>query len=99
MSIIIFDEKSVLDSKNKFDNYSNSILNAIKSIDKELKDMPRVLNTPKTKKAYVEIFDYFNEQIKFVDNNNKLFDKRFNTVVEEYTDFDQNVKKMVGGNK
>ncbi len=96
MSTIKFDQKSVLDAKEKFNTHNNEILNAIKIIDKELRDMPRILETPQTKKQYTEIFDYYDEEIKYIDNSNKLFNKRFDTVFAEYTDFDQDVKKMVG---
>ena len=97
MSTIQFDEKSVLDAKNKFNSYNNTILNALKTIDKEIEDMPRILNTPRIKQSYEEIMNYFDEKISFVDNSNKLFNKRFNTVFTEYMDFNEDVKKMVGG--
>ncbi len=96
MSNIKYDYKSVLDTKTKFNTYNNAILDSMIVIDKELRDMPRILDTPKTKKLYTEIFDYYSDRIEFIKNSDKLFNKRFDTVFAEYTDFDEDIKKMVG---
>lgn len=98
MGLIVYDERTLLDAKNKIDSCNGQILEALDKIYTELSNIDSTLSTPKSSQSIPGFVDYLNKQINFVRNSKDNYNRMMDTINNEYHDYDSAVDRMVGGN-
>lgn len=96
MGLIVYDGKTVLDAKNCIDTCNEQILNSLEKINNEFLNMNSTLNTPKSNKSMPTIIEKTKSNIEFVRNNKDNYNQMLDTINNEYNDYMESVKKMVG---
>ena len=97
MGLIIYDEKTLLDAKNRIDTCNDQILDALTKIYNEFENMNETLSTPKSNNAMPLFVDYLNKQVNFVRSSKENYNRMMDTINGEYHDYDNSVNRMVGG--
>ena len=98
MGLIVYDEKTILDAKNRIDTCNGQILEALEKLHNEFENMSVTLNTPKSSKSMPQLIDFYNKKITFVRNSKDNYNKMFNNIIADYHNYSDTVKQMVGGN-
>ena len=98
MSIVAYNEESVSNLKNSFNNCSTEINSSLVNICRELSGLEAILNTPKLSKTVPSVVSYYNKKINHLQRYVASFNKDFDTIINEYHDFNIEVNRMVGGN-
>ena len=98
MGLILYDDKTIIDAKNKVDTCNEEILDALEKINNEIINMKTTLNTPKSSKNMLEFINYYNQKIAYVRNSKARYNNMFDTISREYNNYLHNIKEMVGGN-
>ena len=83
--------------KKNFEENNNRILEKIKVLEKEYKDMKEVLSTPNSDKIMPQLSDLIKKYDENVTKNGLYFEKVFNTILKEYNEFMMETEKSVGG--
>ena len=98
MGLIVYDEKTLLDAKNKIDGCNSQILESLEKIYAEFENMDVTLSTPKSMKSIPGFVDYLKKQVNYVRNSKNNYNRMIDTINSEYHDYDSTVNRMVGGN-
>ena len=98
MGLIVYDERTLLDAKNRIDSCNGQILEALEKIHAELSNIDSTLSTPKSSQAIPGFVDYLNKQINFARNSKDNYNRMIDIINSEYHDYDSTVNRMVGGN-
>ena len=98
MGLIVYDDKTILDAKNKVDTCNANILDALERIYNEFETMDSTLSTPKSTKSMPEIVTALKKDVDFAKNSKDNYNKIFDTISNEYRDYYETVNRMVGGN-
>ncbi len=96
MGLVKFNEETLTTFKDRYNSYTNEIVNALNNISREIGTIDKILNTPKTTKTVPLVLDYYDKQIKYVKNSIDTFNKDLTTIITEYESFDSDVRSMVG---
>lgn len=97
MGLIIYDERTIIDAKNRIDTCNDQILNALVKIHTEFDNMGTTLSTPKSSEAISNFVDYYNKKVNFIRNSKENYNRMFDTINSEYHDYTNTIKEMVGG--
>ena len=87
----------IQEMSNVFEKNHSEIINTLKLFEKELVDMPNVLNTPNSSKIMPEFLEYLKKQEENVIEKDVYFKKVFKTIIDEYKEFMIDTKDSIGG--
>ena len=97
MGLIVYDDKTLLDAKNKVDTCNTNILEALEKIYNEFDSISSTLSTPKSIKSMPDIVMSLKSDVDFVKNSRDNYNRMFDTISNEYHDYYETVNRMVGG--
>ena len=83
--------------KKNFEENNNRILEKIKVLEKEYKDMKEVLSTPNSDKIMPQFSDLIKKYDENVVRKGLYFERVFNTILKEYNKFMMETEKSIGG--
>lgn len=96
MNKIMYNGQTILEAKKNIDICNNSILEALKNIDKELLNINQVVNTPKINQAKELFTEFYKEKIQYVEQKRTYYNNILDTINTDYQDYLISVNKMVG---
>lgn len=98
MGLIVYDDKTLLEAKNKVDTCNGEILEALQKIYNEFESIGTTLSTPKSSKSMPNIVDDLKKQVNLARTRKDSYNQMFDTISNEYHDYMGTVNRMVGGN-
>lgn len=97
MTLIRFESTNISNVQDKFKKENNELLQEIENFHKELYEISTILNTPRSSKVIPEQIEILERMEDYIKKQDVYFDNVFNIAKNEYNNFDQKVKSMVGG--
>lgn len=96
MTLIKFDSLNISNIQEKLKKENNELLNEIENFNKELYEVKAILNTPKSSVIIPEQIEILKEMEAYIRKQDVYFDHIFSVAKNEYDDFYQKIKSMVG---
>lgn len=89
----------VKDIEKMFSTFTKSneiIMESLKEMKKEYSEISNVISTPNSNKIMPQICDFIFKYEKMTGENDVKFKNIFNTIIDEYSSFMSNTKKIIG---
>ena len=96
MELIKCDINNLQEMKLKINQYNKEIIHELKTFDNELRDIPSILNTPKSSKVIPKCIEYFIAQENYLKNSTNNFNNIIDYTISEYSNYSDELNLMVG---
>lgn len=90
---------NIEDLKNNFDKYNSLISENLSKIEKEYLNITDVLSTPNSNVIVPELYNLVKKYNDIVTSNGISFNKSLDTAIKEYSEFVNQLKETVRGDK
>ena len=96
MTLIRFEDSNISNIQNKFKQENNKLLEEIKIFHRELLEVKTILNTPNSSKIIPEQIEILEKMEEYIRQKDAYFENIFEVAKNQYNDFNQNIKSMIG---